>query len=189
MLKYLLPFFIFVFSIVSVFAEKMGDTIFVWKSPVATGGNLFVPHINLDEFAKAKTEISTGIISTGTVLEGDIRPYSPPMSYFKSLRKPMRTTLFYDDESLFRFVSRYRALNDKAYAPSNLVSVSGAYINEAGRKSYLRVEARDALAPMAKAFEEKFGEPLTVISGYRSAAYQQRLWDLGRCTSSLCAPS
>jgi zinc D-Ala-D-Ala carboxypeptidase len=26
------------------------------------------------------------------------------------------------------------------------------------------------------------------VSGYRSAAYQQRLWDLGRCRDALCAP-
>lgn len=52
----------------------------------------------------------------------------------------------------------------------------------------LREDARDALWSLASAFEKKFGEPLVVVSGYRSAAYQQRLWDLGRCTDSLCAP-
>ena len=41
---------------------------------------------------------------------------------------------------------------------------------------------------MAVGFDSQFGLPLTVISGYRSAVYQQRLWDLGRCTDSLCAP-
>jgi LAS superfamily LD-carboxypeptidase LdcB len=41
---------------------------------------------------------------------------------------------------------------------------------------------------MASAFDTRFAVPLTVISGYRSAAYQQRLWDLGRCSDSLCAP-
>jgi LAS superfamily LD-carboxypeptidase LdcB len=41
---------------------------------------------------------------------------------------------------------------------------------------------------MAKAFELEFGEPLVVISGYRSAEYQQRLWNLGRCHDTLCAP-
>lgn len=52
----------------------------------------------------------------------------------------------------------------------------------------LRLEARDALWDMAVAFFDRFRVPLTVISGYRSAAYQQRLWDLGRCSDSLCAP-
>lgn len=188
MLKYLLPIFIFVFSIVSVFAEKIGDAVLVWKNPVATGGNLFTPRINIGEFSPENIETTTGTTNTGTIVETTISPYSPPMSYFQSLKKPMRTILFYEDDSLFRFVSRYRSLNDKSYAPYDLESISGAYINEAGRKSYLRVEARDALVPLAKAFEEEFGEPLTVISGYRSASYQQRLWDLGRCTSSLCAP-
>lgn len=41
---------------------------------------------------------------------------------------------------------------------------------------------------MAEAFEKQFGEPLTVISGYRSAAYQERLWNLGKCHDTLCAP-
>lgn len=190
MLKYFLPIFIFVFSIVSVFAEKIGDSFFMWKGPTLSGGTSFTPRINLNEFSTGKIEINIILTSTGIAsLDKNIPPYSPPMSYFQSLRKPMRTVLFYDDESLLRFVSRYRALSDKSYAPSNLVSISGSYINEAGRKSYLRVEARDALVPLAKAFEEEYGESLVVISGYRSATYQQRLWDLGKCTSSLCAPS
>lgn len=41
---------------------------------------------------------------------------------------------------------------------------------------------------MGRDFRTKFGTPLVVVSGYRSASYQQRLWDLGRCTDTLCAP-
>lgn len=52
----------------------------------------------------------------------------------------------------------------------------------------LRKDARDSLWELASGFQSKFNIPLTVISGYRSAAYQQRLWDLGRCRDSLCAP-
>ena len=69
-----------------------------------------------------------------------------------------------------------------------MASLSGTAINEAGRSSQLRRDARDALWILARSFEKKFGEPLVVVSGYRSAAYQQRLWDLGRCSDSLCAP-
>lgn len=59
----------------------------------------------------------------------------------------------------------------------------------AGRSGLkLRKEARDSLWAIAADFEKEFGVPLTVISTYRSAAYQQRMWDLGKCTSSLCAP-
>ena len=87
-----------------------------------------------------------------------------------------------------RFVSRTTPLTDINYAPNDLVSIAGSLINEAGRSSLLRKEARDTLWNLAEGFEKKFNTPLTVISGYRSAAYQQRLWDLGRCRDSLCAP-
>ncbi len=106
----------------------------------------------------------------------------------KNLKKPLRLGLFYDDESFFRFVSKTTPLKDKDYIPKDLVSISGAAINEAWRKSLLRKDARDALHMMGADFMKNFGEPLTVISGYRSAAYQKRLWDLGRCRDSLCAP-
>lgn len=37
-------------------------------------------------------------------------------------------------------------------------------------------------------FFRDFGEPLIAISGFRSAEYQQRLWDLGRCDDgAFCA--
>lgn len=104
------------------------------------------------------------------------------------LRSPIRLPIFYDDASFLRFVSRSVPLSEKAYAPNDLVSISGSVINQAGRSSYLRKDARDALWSLALAFQDKFGLPLTVISGYRSATYQQRLWDLGRCRDSLCAP-
>lgn len=105
-----------------------------------------------------------------------------------NLRAPIRLPVFYDDASILRFVSRSTPLSKKTYAPSDLMSISGVLINQAWRSSQLRKEARDTLWNMAEWFYKEFGVPLTVISGYRSAAYQQRLWDLGRCTDSLCAP-
>ena len=104
------------------------------------------------------------------------------------LRSPIQLPIFYADASILRFVSRTTPLSDKTYAPYDLVSISGSLINQAWRHSLLRIWARDALWDMAEAFKNEFWVPLTVISGYRSAAYQQRLWDLGRCTDSLCAP-
>lgn len=112
-----------------------------------------------------------------------IPPYNTPR-----LRAAIRLPVFYDDSSILRFVSRTTPLSDRNYAPSDLVSISGSLINEAGRNSQLRREARDALWNMASGFVYDVGIPLTVISGYRSATYQQRLWDLGRCSDSLCAP-
>ncbi len=108
--------------------------------------------------------------------------------FFIALKKPVRLPLFYDDSSLYRFVSKDTALNSKLYKPENLVSISWAHINEAGRVGYLRSDAKKSLLELAEAFEAHFGEPLVVISGYRSAAYQERMWNLGKCHDTLCAP-
>lgn len=125
---------------------------------------------------------SSGLVEA---MSGDMTPRS---SYILRLRSAIRLPVFYDDSSYLRFVSRTTPLSDKKYTPRDLVSISGAMINEAGRSSQLRKEARDALWNMAIYFQKEHGASLTVISGYRSAAYQQRIWDLGRCTNSLCAP-
>lgn len=128
------------------------------------------------------------IFSTSPLVEAAEITGAMRSSYMLGLRSPVRLPVFYDDSSLLRFVSRTTPLSDRGYAPTDLVSISGSLINQAGRNSQLRREARDALWNMAAGFESQFGLPLTVISGYRSAVYQQRLWDLGRCTDSLCAP-
>lgn len=183
MIKYFLLFISLAFSIVSVFAEKMGDTFFGWKSPVLTG--VVIPTTTPEEDSEYVTSpiwVITGAQQTNEKGQGS------RTSYYHTLRNPIRTIVFYEDSSLLRFVNRYQSLNDTTYAPTNLVSISGAHINEAGRKSYLRMEAKEALFALAEAFQKEFSEPLTVISGYRSANYQKRLWDLGRCTDSLCAP-
>ena len=94
-----------------------------------------------------------------------------------------------EDTDIDVFTSRYIWLSDKSYIPPDLLGIEDlTYIEEAGRKSKLRKEAHDALWLIAKAFYKEFGEPLVVISGYRSAEYQQRMWDLGKCNATLCAP-
>lgn len=92
------------------------------------------------------------------------------------------------DDSMTRFVSREVSLNDRTYRPDDLVSIASEYIDEKGRKSELRAEANDALQALAYSFYEHFGQKIIVVSAYRSAEYQTRLWDLGRCTETLCAP-
>ena len=124
-----------------------------------------------------------------------LMPFTPIVSAFqeklysiKQYKSPIRLPIFYEDSSLLRFVSKTTPLSNIKYIPTDLVSISGSMINQAGRSSLLRLEARNALWNMGAAFEKKFWVPLIVVSGYRSAVYQQRLWDLGRCTDSLCAP-
>ncbi len=108
--------------------------------------------------------------------------------FFLALKKPVRLLLFYDDASLFRFVSKNVSLNSREYRPEGLVSIAWDHINEAGRIGYIRSDAKESLLKMAEAFELHFGKPLVVISGYRSAQYQERLWNLWRCHDTLCAP-
>jgi D-alanyl-D-alanine carboxypeptidase len=132
------------------------------------------------------TQISTISAFSGNTATGIKNAHKS--QYFLSLKSTVRLPLFYDDASLYRFVSRSTPLSSPSYAPENLVSVSGANIDEAGRRSLIRSDAKEALLELAKAYEKEFQTPLVVISAYRSAAYQKRLWDLGRCTDSLCAP-
>ncbi len=94
----------------------------------------------------------------------------------------------WSDDSIVRFVTKKIPLNDKNYAPDDLIALSGSSVEQAWRNSYLRKPAHEALDRMGRDFRTKFGTPLVVVSGYRSASYQQRLWDLGRCTDTLCAP-
>ena len=94
-----------------------------------------------------------------------------------------------EDEDITKFVSKKISLKDTNYIPPDLIAIGGIEaINEAGRIGKLRLEARDALWKMAVEFEKQFSEPLVVISGYRSAEYQQRMWNLWKCTDTLCAP-
>lgn len=96
--------------------------------------------------------------------------------------------IYRDDESLLRFVDNNISLSKVDYKPNDLVSMEWKYLNQAGRNSYIRKEARESLEELSKKFFEKFNEPLIAISGYRSAQYQQRLWDLWRCNDgAFCA--
>ena len=94
----------------------------------------------------------------------------------------------WNDAHLERFVTKTIPLNNRDYRPANLTILSGAYIDPAGRLGYIRSDAHEALLWLARAFYSEFQTPLVAISGYRSADYQKRLWDLGKCTPTLCAP-
>lgn len=92
------------------------------------------------------------------------------------------------DSSIDTFTTRYAGLYDPSYTPRDLTDISTLQsIDQAWRLWSLRREARDALGNLAEAFSREFGTRLVVISGYRSAASQQLLWDLGRCSEALCA--
>ncbi len=133
-------------------------------------------------------EINTGTLHESIEMTGavkrPIKKYIPPIVHRRYDILP-----FFEDSSIFRFVSRDLPLSVLQYEPDDLMNISGAHITTAGRAGLkLRREAAESLSYMALDFEKKFGIPLTVISAYRSAAYQQRMWDLGKCSKSLCAP-
>lgn len=145
------------------------------------------------EEAKIPTITSSWLTQTIQTISGEariqeIKKWEEKAQFFLSLKKTVRVGLFYEDSSLFRFVGRNTPLTSRDYRPENIVAISGAHIEEAGRIGYIRSDAKTSLLEMAEAFELHFGVPLVVISGYRSADYQQRLWDLWRCSDSLCAP-
>ena len=90
-------------------------------------------------------------------------PFTPIVSAFqeklysiKQYKSPIRLPIFYEDSSLLRFVSKTTPLSNIKYIPTDLVSISGSMINQAGRSSLLRLEARNALWNMGAAFEKKF---------------------------------
>ena len=94
-----------------------------------------------------------------------------------------------DDENIDVFTSRYVWLTNKNYIPNDLLSIADLWnIHEAGRLSKLRKVAQEHLGLLGEAFLQEFNTPLVVISAYRSAEYQQRMWDLGKCNATLCAP-
>lgn len=87
----------------------------------------------------------TGETSIGT---GSVSREKPKDQYL-ILKRKIELTAFYTDDSILRFVSRSTPLSDKNYQPSDLVTLAGSGIDEAGRRGYLRKEARDALVRMA----------------------------------------
>lgn len=107
---------------------------------------------------------------------------------FFSLRRPFLLPAFTRDDSILRYVSSDKPLADTSYRPKNLESLSGTHIDEAGRSSLIRADIKKNLAELADAFYEEFHQPLIAVSGFRSAEYQQRLWDLGKCEwGAFCA--
>lgn len=104
-----------------------------------------------------------------------------PMSFLSSKQPIISSKIWKDDDSILRYVGPDFSLSDRNYRPSDLVAMSGANINEAGRVSQIRAIAKPSILAIAKDFQKDFSEPLIAISAFRSAEYQQRLWDLGRC--------
>ncbi len=137
--------------------------------------------------------LSIGLISlasmSGSAIPADIPTPAKIETKMIPVIQDWKTRLKNQDAQIDTFVSKTISLTDPNYEPTDLVSVGGIpEIGEAGRVNKIRKVARDSLWMMARDFDLTFWQPMIVISAYRSAAYQQRMWDLGKCTDSLCAP-
>lgn len=91
------------------------------------------------------------------------------------------------DNSLQTFVTSNISFNDKTYIPKNLVNISWAYIYDSKWWTQkLRIEAKEWLDLLSKAFYENFSRKLVIVSAYRSYEYQ--VWIKSRgCPDNLCA--
>ena len=111
-----------------------------------------------------------------------------PISYLTLKQYVPNPKIWKNDDSFLRFVSVGIPLSERNYRPTNLNTLSGSNINQAWRNSYIREDVKPFLLSLAKDFQTHFKEPIVAISAFRSADYQQRLWDLGRCDSgAFCA--
>lgn len=141
---------------------------FIWMICACIGAFSFV-HVHASPESSVQTEIARGTFS--------------PQKYL-SLRPILRLPAISEDANFLRFVDPYHALNDINYRPDDLVPLANIWqINQAGRSSLYRDSITEELTALAEAFRKEFGENLVAISAFRSAEYQQRLWDLGRCNS------
>ncbi len=81
------------------------------------------------------------------------------------------------DDSLHKFVSPYSPFANLNYKPVDLVPLeNSAYISVEWWVGSLRKEAADALMKMAVEFYEVFEQPISIVSSYRSYAYQKWLF-------------
>ena len=91
------------------------------------------------------------------------------------------------DTSLTKFVNNEIHFETLSYIPENLVGVSSEYVYDAKWwASFMTKRANISLQAMWKAFYKEFWKKMTVVSAYRSYAYQAGIkarW----CPDNLCA--
>lgn len=78
-----------------------------------------------------------------------------PQQFF-SLKPPLRLPAISEDGSILQYVDPNHPLEDRRYRPKDLVSLSGAGINQAGRQSLYRDIITEDLKALAQAFREEF---------------------------------
>jgi len=94
---------------------------------------------------------------------------------------------FYNDSSIYRFVSPWTWLTNKEYIPNDRTYTSWIYINDLKwkNKTELRLETKIALEKLWEEFREYFWHNIPIVSAYRSYNYQARISNW--CSPTLCA--
>lgn len=90
------------------------------------------------------------------------------------------------DNSITTFVDNKISFRNKAYVPENLEYIDSQVVYDTKWNSKLRNIANTALQEMAAAFKKDMGRNLTIVSAYRSYAYQAGIKSRG-CPDNLCA--
>ena len=90
------------------------------------------------------------------------------------------------DYSFQKYVSDKNVLQNRKYEPSDLVVITGKYLEINTQKPYLRQSAKYALDELSKAYYQKFNHKIYILSAYRSYDDQVRLFEQW-CDTIRCA--
>ena len=90
------------------------------------------------------------------------------------------------DYSLQKYISDENILQNKKYAPSDLVKIDVSNIVDHAGRSYLRQPAKLAFAKMANEFNTQFDKQFYLMSAYRTYGDQTTLFEYG-CSLTRCA--
>lgn len=91
-----------------------------------------------------------------------------------------------NDTSLYKFVNPDISFSDKTYIPKNMEAIASAFVYDTKGNGKIRSDINISLQKMAEKFKKDIGKKLTVVSSYRSYAYQKGIKDRG-CPDNLCA--
>lgn len=102
-----------------------------------------------------------------------------------SLQHLSQQVNYWDDTSLYRYVSRKYPFSNRYYVPADLINIKNTYL-VTREKLLLRENAAYALYDLAHAFYKQFWKKLLLVSAYRSFGLQKHMvneW----CSAAQCA--
>ncbi|MFK7779897.1 MAG: D-alanyl-D-alanine carboxypeptidase family protein [Candidatus Gracilibacteria bacterium] len=91
------------------------------------------------------------------------------------------------DNSIYKFVTSSKAFNDIGYIPENLEKIGSKFVYDTkGGRQLVTSETNEALQKIGEAFYGNFNKKISIVSAYRSYAYQEGI-KRGGCPDNLCA--